>query len=524
MFGRKRKDKRNKASERSEEYRDFSENTDYARSFEAQERERAAAQKKMEEQQARKLRTKTKRRIIALAVVCCVLFGFMINYFITYALDNEVSLFGNDYNKRDDLQLEQVVRGSIYSRDNDVLAQTITNDDGTAYRYYPYGEAFSHVVGYTENGGGGIERSEKYYLLHSNIPLTEKFEYDGMDQRYPGNDVYTTLSPTLQQAAYDALGDYQGAVVVSNPTTGEILAMVSKPDFDPNSISDTWEYYTEEDEDATLLNRATMGLYPPGSTFKIIDTIDFLTEDPDAVTSYSYDCTGEFTKDNETIHCYQDDVHGTVDLEESFAKSCNCSFANIGFMLTKSRLRNLCGSLLFNEEIPFDLPTEESSISIPDDISTKEMIQVSIGQGTTEMTPLHLNMITAAVANGGTLLQPYVIDHVQDADGNILQQNGTKSIGRVMDETVAANIRQFMTTTVTSGTAILLSNSNYTAAGKTGSAEYDEENNSHAWFTGFAPAENPEICVTVIIEGAESGGEYAVPVARKVLNAYFGVS
>ncbi len=471
---------------------------------------------------AKKVRSRTKRQIVVISVLISAVFIYMIYFFASYALGNESSLFSNSYNQRDDLRLQEVRRGRICAEDGEVLAETVTNNDGSAYRYYPYGSIFSHVIGYTINGGAGLEKYSKYYLLNSDISLVDKIGYDRIGQRYPGNDVITTLNTTLQTAAANALGTYRGAIVVSDPTTGEILALVSKPDYDPNYISDSWEYLnSDEDESVTLLNRATMGMYPPGSTFKIVDTIELLTEDPDQIFDYSYDCEGIFTKDDESIYCYQHNVHGTLDLEESFIHSCNGSFANIGFMLDKARLRNLCSTLYFGKDISFELPTSVSSINIPDDISTKEMIQISIGQGTTGVTPLHMNMITAAVANGGVMLEPYLIKRVQTADGAVIMQNSTSRIGRVMSETVAANLRQFMTKTVTSGTALNLSNSSYTAAGKTGSAEYDEENNSHAWFTGFAPAENPQICITVIVEGAESGGAVAVPMARQVLDAYF---
>ena len=149
-------------------------------------------------------------------------------------------------------------------------------------------------------------------------------------------------------------------------------------------------------------------------------------------------------------------------------------------------------------------------------------MQTSIGQGKTQFTPLHLNMITQAIANDGQMMKPYVIDRVENYKGVLLKQYSKTAVGNVMTTDEADFLTQLMTGVVENGTASKLSGLSYTAAGKTGSAEYNGvKEDSHAWFTGFAPAEDPEICVTIIVEGAGSGGDYAVPIAKRIFDAYF---
>ena len=396
-------------------------------------------------------------------------------------------------------------------------------------RSYPFGSMYAHVVGYAPLGGSGLEEHFKYELLHSDLPLSEKVRYDNKenaeDKLYPGNNLITTLDPKIQQACYDAMGGYEGAVIVTEVKTGRILAMVSKPDYDPNYIEEEWENLLNDNESGTLLNRVTQGLYPPGSTFKIVDCIDLLQEDPDAMENYDFKCTGVFEQGGESIHCYEYEVHGEVGLEESFAHSCNASFANIGVnMISADTMSATLKSLLFNSKLPYDLPYIRSAVNMPNTLSTEGIMQMAIGQGTTSMTPLHLNMITSAVANGGVLMKPHLVDELHDAKGRTLKVYGNEQYGALMSEDVedvASKMVQMMRAVVTEGTANSLSGREYEPCGKTGSAEFDNSKSSHAWFTGFAPASDPQISVTVLIEGKGMGSSYAVPVAGRIFDAYF---
>ena len=441
--------------------------------------------------------------IILFAVVFALLFGWMCFYFTQTAIEDKVELFNNDYNKRDELLETRNRRGRIYASDEEtLLAETEAEleEDGTVSqtRNYPFGRVFAHALGYSKMGGSGLEEHFKYELLHSNVPLSDKVRCDNKenaDERlYPGNDLITTLDPDLQQACYDAMSGYEGAVIVTEPATGRILAMISKPDFDPNEIEEEWDNLINDNESGTLLNRVTQGLYPPGSTFKIVDCIDLLSEDPDIIEDYSYNCSGVFEKGGESIHCYDYEKHGEIDLKESFAESCNSSFANIGVNVIDSEsMSDTLKTLLFNRKLPYDLPYVRSSINMPDTLSTEGIMQMSIGQGTTSMTPLHLNMITSAVANSGILMKPYLVDELRDANGRALKKYAPEQYGDLMTEDVSVQLADFMRAVVTDGTARSLRNREYEAAGKTGSAEFDNNKSSHAWFTGFAPYDDPQI-------------------------------
>lgn len=453
-----------------------------------------------------------------------LLFLGMIGYICYYSATNRQELINNSYNGRQELLLSQNTRGSIYSATGDLLAYTEAGQDGKEHRVYPYENLFAHIVGYATNGRMGVEAMGNYYLINSNAPLSEKAANDIAGEKYPGDDIYTTLDPELQRVAAKSLGVYKGAVVVTEPSTGKILAMVSKPDFNPDEISSIWEDLLTDSESSVLLNRATQGLYPPGSTFKIVTALEYIRENPDTYQGYTYTCNGHFAKGDGRINCYHGTAHGQIGFDRSFAKSCNSSFANIGLSLQTESFTRTLKDLLFGQDLPLQMSYNKSYVTDLDQIDDGLMMQVSIGQGTTQITPMHLNMITCAIANNGTLMKPYVIDRVENSTGNIMKQFSPGAYTKMMNETEAAALQKIMEEVVKTGTATRLTGLSYTAAGKTGSAEYGNiKGESHAWFTGYAPAENPEICVTIIIEGAGAGGDYAVPIAKRIFDAYYGL-
>lgn len=427
----------------------------------------------------------------------------------------------NSYNAGQQILVAQNRRGSIMARDGSVLAETVAAPDGSEIRKYPYDSLFSHVVGYSTKGKTGIEEKMNYYLIQSNIPFDDKIENGMEDKKNPGDNVYTTLDVALQEAASKAMGVYEGAVVATNPKTGEVLAMISKPDFNPNEIADIWEDLLEDEETGTLLNRAAQGLYPPGSTFKIVTAYEYIHENPSTYTGYSFTCNGSIKIDGSRIRCYHGARHGKVDFTKSFAKSCNSSFANLGTKLDWNSFEKTLDTLLFGKQLPFDMESAVSRINTDPNMSTEDKMQTSIGQGETVTSPLHMNLITCAVANDGVLQYPYVVDRVENVNGAVIKKFSSSGSTKMMSAQEAYILQGLMKEVVKSGTATKLLEQPYTSAGKTGSAEYNSERDSHAWFTGFAPAEDPEICVTVIIEGAGSGGDFAVPIARKVFDAYF---
>ncbi len=451
------------------------------------------------------------------ALVYVLMFLNIVRFMLTQAGD----VMTNSYNGKRIAILEQDnTRGTIYAADGTVLAETITKD-GTEVRNYPFKNTFAQVVGYAAEGGDGIERRMQRYLITSDITLTEKLSNDMQEQKDPGNDVHTTLLPELQEAAYEALGNNRGAVVVTDVKTGQILAMVSKPSYDPNNIEEIWDTVIGDEESGVLLNRASQGIYPPGSTFKIFTALEYIRENPEDYKDYHFDCVGSFTKDDASIQCFHGSVHGEEDLHDSFANSCNSSFANISVTLDKQRFADMLKEMHFNETLLFDLDNNPSLIRMGKDLNTNEMMQICIGQDKTQVSPLQINLVTAAIANGGVMMQPYVIERVVTADGRILKRYEPKEYGTVMSADEAEILTDLMIGVCQTGTGKRLNDLPFQVAGKTGSAEFSSiKAQSHAWFTGFAPAEDPQIAVTVIMENAGSGGEKAAPVAGKVMQEY----
>lgn len=462
------------------------------------------------------------REILIVSYFFVVLFLGMMTYICVYVYQNQEVMMNNSYNAGQQILVAQNRRGSIMARGGEVLAETITQPDGSEVRKYPYDSLFSHVVGYSTKGKTGIENKMNYYLIQSNAPINEKMENGVQNKKNPGDNVYTTLDVNLQEAANKALGVYEGAIVVTNPKSGEVLAMVSKPDYNPNEISAIWEELLEDDESGVLLNRASQGLYPPGSTFKIVTALEYIRENPSNYTNYSFTCNGSIKIEDSKIRCYHGTNHGKVNFEKSFAKSCNSSFANMGTKVDWSSFCKTLDTLLFWKPLPYHLESSVSTVKAEVGMSAKDQMQTAIGQGETLVTPLHMNLITCAIANNGVLQYPYVVERVENTNGALIKRFSSPDAVQMMSQQEAYILQGLMKEVVETGTATRLSNQSYTAAGKTGSAEYNSERDSHAWFTGFAPADDPQVCVTVLIEGAGSGGDYAVPIARRVFDAYFG--
>ncbi len=487
-----------------------------------QEKNRGKDRKKRQEKDSSKQPEKN-RELYFTGIFFSLLFLSMIGYYIYFVQTSGRDMINNSYNSRQYILASQNTRGTIYSADGEILAETILKEDGSEVRSYPYQNLFSHVVGFSTKGKSGIEAEVNSYLIQSDISLAAKAENAVEGIKNPGNDVHTSLRTDLQEAASKALGVSQGAIIVSNVKTGEILAMVSKPDFNPEAIAEDWDRYVEDKKSAVLLNRATQGLYPPGSTFKIVTSLAYLRQNEGQYENYRYQCNGYFALGNSRITCYHGTVHNSVDFISSFAKSCNCSFANMGLGIDRAVYHDTISRLGFNESLPVNFNYSKSSLTVDDTVSDEDMIQISFGQGSVQMTPLHLHLITNAIANGGTPMKPVLINRVVSAEGNVVKTFKPERGKTLMSEEEAALLTQMMKAVVEEGTATRLKGLEYTAAGKTGSAEYNKvKGDSHAWFTGFAPAEDPEIAVTIIVERIGSGGDYAVPIAKRLFDAYFG--
>ena len=447
------------------------------------------------------------------------LFLALMGYITYFQVARSRDIIRSPYNARQDSYADRVVRGSILDKDGNVLAQTRVEADGTEIREYPYGNMFAHVIGYSAYGKSGLESSENFELLTSNAFFLEKIKNEFQGQKNMGDSVVTTLSLTLQEAAYNALGAYKGAVVVMEPSTGKILAMVSKPDFDPNSVAANWEALST-DANSVLLNRATQGQYAPGSTFKIVTALEFMREDAN-YSAYGYECTGAIEQDGTVIHCYGGNVHGLVNLNDSLAYSCNGAFCNIGLSLDAGKFRGTARELLFDENLPSPLPYSRSSFALESSANSADKMMTAIGQGKTQVSPYHMALITSAIANGGILMEPYLVDSVTNYAGAGIDKNRPNKYKTLMSSQEAAQLKQYMTSVVDYGTASVLSGQVYTAAGKTGTAEYSsDKEKDHSWFVGMTNVDNPELVISVIIESSDGAGK-AVNVAKQVFDAYY---
>ena len=474
--------------------------------------------KRREKRLAKKKRARNKEfaRVTDLFVA---LFLVMMGYMAYFNVAESQDLIRSPYNKRQDSFADRVVRGKILDKNGNILAETSVAEDGTETREYPYGNMFAHVVGYSVQGKSGIESLANFELLTSNAFFLEKIQKEFQGEKNVGDNVVTTLDATLQEAAYDALGNQKGAVVVMEPSTGKVLAMVSKPDFSPGDVAENWESLNSN-EDSVLLNRATQGQYAPGSSFKIVTALEYMRENSN-YDSYSYDCNGEIQTGDTTIHCYGGAVHGEVDLRDSLAHSCNTSFSNIGVSLDINSFRNTAEDLLFNSDLPCDLPYNKSSFTLTEEDGDAARMMTAMGQGETQVSPYHMALITSAIANGGTLMNPYLIDSITNYTGTVIQEYQPEEYGQLMTSGEAAQLKDYMTSVVEYGTASVLSGQSYTAAGKTGTAEYSsDKEKDHSWFVGMSNVDDPDLVVSVIIESAD-GRARAVNVAKEIFDAYY---
>lgn len=465
------------------------------------------------------------REIGVITYMFLALFIIMLIYLGYFTQITARTMINSTYNKRQALLESRILRGDIISRDGDVLATTMSDNDGGNYRYYPYRNTFAHIVGYSTHGVLGIESMENFTLLTCDGNIASRISNDLAGRKNHGNNIVTTLDVKMQEAAYDAMDDRRGAVVAMNVKTGELLCVLSKPDFDPNEVIGKWDVLLADTENSPVLNRAFLGSYPPGSTFKIVTALEYLKEHGGNVSDYSFNCTGSFEYNGSIISCFNETSHGWVNFDDSFARSCNSSFANITSQLDKKGFSDTINSLMFNDELPLPFKYSEGYSDISKDSSDEDLIQTGIGQGRTLMSPVHMLLITSAIANDGILMKPYVISSIENADGGVISRTRSKEDRRLIDEKYTDSLKKMMREVVVNGTANrVVDTDGYMIYGKTGSAEYSTNKAlSHAWFTGFAAPDggDPEIAVTVIVEGGGSGGSVAAPVAKRVFDAYF---
>lgn len=484
----------------------------------------------LERREKKPLKTKQKKnksnREFAIVAYCFIfIFIAMIGNLVYFQAFQAEDIINNSHNKRQKIFSQTVIRGDILSADGEILATTKKDKNGEDYRVYPKKNMFAHAIGYSTNGTTGIEEMANFSLLRSHSFIGIQIYNMLSNQKNQGDNVVTTFDAKLQKIAYNALGTNEGAVVAIEPQTGKILAMVSKPDYDPNIIATDYESLIGKDsngqEKTALLNRATQGSYTPGSTFKIFTSIEYIDEKGD--DKWSYQCTGSKTEDGVTIHCANGSVHGKLDMKGAFAHSCNCAYASMGLELDMDRFAKMNKQLLFNSELPIDYPYTKSKFSLTNDASKSSIMMASFGQEKITVSPIHMAMVVSSIANDGMLMKPYVIDHIENDAASVVKKYEPKEYKRLLSMNTAKTLQSYMRATVKEGTAKALQSSKYTAYGKTGSAQVsDTSNATHSWFVGYAEDENgKEIAIAVIVEKKGNGSKFAVPITKKVFDAYF---
>ena len=466
---------------------------------------------------------KKSRLYLVISYAFVLIFLSLIGWVVYFNLELKDGILASPYNKRQDSQAEYVIRGPIKSADGQILAETEVDSVGNETRVYPFGRLFAHAVGYTVQGKSGIESFENYALLTAHNNIVDHIANDLLSRKNPGDTVVTTLNAHLQQVAYDALGSHNGAVIALDPATGDILTWVSKPDFDPNTLGTDWAEIIGDSANSQLVNRVSQGRYPPGSVFKIITALAYYKVHG-TFDDFSYECTGECTIDDQTVHCFEGNVHGVQNFEQAFANSCNCAFSQMGYDLGADALKSAAESVLFNKDISCELHINASSFALTYESDLMELMQTSFGQGKTLVTPYHMALLASAIANDGVIMLPTLIDRIESAEGEIVSEKGPVSYTRILTADEAASLKRLMVGVVTSGSASALSGRGYNAAGKTGSAEYVKSDGSigtHSWFVGILEPSHPELVIAVLAEDGGSGATTAVPIAGAVFDAFF---
>lgn len=482
----------------------------------------------LEREKERTRKNKIKNQpIVFMTYVMVLTFMALFGYIIYFMFNDADKVVADSQNKRQDSFDEFIVRGEILSRDGDQLAYTDIDDEGHETRVYPYKGLFAHTVGYNNYGRAGLELEYNFELMRSHVNVMEKVSNDISDDKNPGDKVVTTYSCELTQAAAQALGDAKGAVVVMDVDTGDLLTVYSSPTFDPNDMEKVWaDVHSEEGSSSTIfLNRATQGLYAPGSTFKVITAMEYIREHPD-YENYTHTCNGSDIFNSVKIRCSNSNAHGTLDLKGSLARSCNTSFANIGVNEIKvDKLRSLTEQLLFNGKLPLDTDYSKSSFKLSSESNYSEIPQTVIGQGDTLITPIHNALIMQAIANGGVMMKPRYVTEIRSDNDTVIKSFGTKTYGSVLDADLTKQIIPLLEEVCKTGTASeVMSTKPYPVAGKTGTAEYDNNGNCNSWFVGFSGGDSPDIVVSVIVEDYTNNHISGTSVASQIFDRYYDMN
>jgi len=423
-----------------------------------------------------------------------------------------------------------IQRGRILDHRGRVLAQTrevAGPSDTEAQRWYPYGPGFAHVVGYADPrfGTSGMESAANVSLNGGTPESLREWGQLGRQlitggKRPKGRDLVLTLDAELQTLAYRRLAGRPGAVVMLVPADGAVRVLTSSPSFDPNRVDGL--LFSGPDPDARLLNRATAGLYPPGSTFKVVLAAQSLDRGQEPVLS----CPGDgFTTSRRYPKIRDHEYYsarragrawggfGRIGLARALAKSSNVYFAQLGVLQGHAAFQQTIERFLFNSRVVLTEGLSGRQLMrtgrIPR-IATSDqygLAQASIGQGQVLVTPAHMALITAAIANDGVAMRP-----------RLTPDEPVQVLGRMLGAHSAARLRQMMRQVVSGGTARGIDVPEIAIAGKTGTAQ-NPKGEPHSWFIAFAPADRPRLAVAVLVEHAGYGSAVAAPIARDLLLA-----
>ncbi len=474
------------------------------------------------------------RQIVQLFGLIAVLFAVLIGFTSYWAVFDAQALKGKEANKRPLLEQQQIRRGRILADDGTVLARSLPKGRGSSRRYvrrYPEGALYGHPIGYSFVRQGDSE-FEKY---HNDELIGDESEFGSiLDQlrgrEQEGDDVVTSIDPEAQRVA---LGDLEaagyGAVVAIEPSSGRVRALASNPPYDPNRVP---EHLSSLNRDASspLLDRATQGQYPPGSTFKVVTAAAGL--DSGTITPEStIDAPGELEVQGQPLQNDFTQSFGPIALDQALTYSVNTWFAQLGQMLGEDTLFEYMDAFGFNSTPAIDLPADqvyksgvfsEGELLGPND--PVDLARVALGQERLAVTPLQMAEVAAAVANGGSLMKPQIWSRVVNPDGRVVKRLEPSQYSRPIDEQTAAELTTAMEGVVSTGTGTNAAIPGVPVAGKTGTAETpfnetcgggSEEN--QAWFIGFAPADEPKIAIAATVEcTTQFGNDVAAPIFRDV--------
>ncbi len=463
-------------------------------------------------------------------VVLALILVFNLSYLQVFG---QRRLVENPANTRRLIEEYGIHRGRIVTADGLVVAESIETDGLLRYRRtYPGGSLLSHVVGYDspQFGRSALEEYYNEYLL-GRKPSRGWAEEMTSDLE-EGNDLTITIDSEVQAAASEALGQRKGAVVALDPKTGAVLAMYSWPTFDPNALVNPEQMAEGElaadavmrsyagDPSSPLLNRATLGLFTPGSSFKVVTSSAGIESGFSPDTTF-YNCPGVLPVGNFWVTNYGDPPRdfGTINMNTALTLSVNTYFAQLALNTGSDALVGYAERFGMNGIPPLDYPAVAAS-SIPQagEMDDVELAWTGAGQGELLMTPLQLCLIGCAIANGGKAMLPHLMKDVRRED-NILERFDAEEWRNPISEETAGAVLAMMVDVVEEGTGTAAAISGVTVAGKTGTAEV-EDKPPHAWFLGIAPAENPTVVVAVVVENSGGGGgTVAAPIAREVIAA-----